>query len=71
MLKRILLTPLLLLSARPGLNAQNNAYGIDDECYQHMMAADRLIGKDGFNEFHADEEALLAFVIDTFYTPAD
>lgn len=56
MLKRILLTTLLLLSARPGLNAQNNAYGIDDECYQHMMAADRLIGKDGFEE---QNEALL------------
>ena len=35
------------------------------------LAGEYQIGKDGFNEFHADEEALLAFVIDTFYTPAD
>ncbi len=35
-----------LLPAR----AQNNPYGIDDDCYRHLMAADRLVGKEGFAE---------------------
>ena len=35
------------------------------------LAGEYRIGSDGFNEFHADKEALLAFVIDTFYTTAD
>ena len=44
-----------VLSCLP-LAAQNNPYGIDDECYRHMTAADALIGKPGFEE---ENEALL------------
>ncbi len=38
----------LLLSA--GLLAQNNPYQIHDDCYQAMLKADELVGKEGFQE---------------------
>ena len=29
--------------------AQNNAYGLDDECYPYFRRAEDLVGKAGFN----------------------
>ena len=39
-----------LAAALPPARAQSNPYGIDDDCYRHLMAAERLVGKEGFAE---------------------
>ena len=41
---------LLLLSVSLPAGAQNNPFGIDDECFRHYQAADALVGKEGFRK---------------------
>lgn len=52
-MKRIVTLFFLLLRAFLA-GAQNNPYGINDECYQYMNQADALIGKPGFAEANAN-----------------
>ncbi len=50
MRQRLTITLLLLLSAFAHLQAQENAYGIDDSCYEPYLTADALVGKPGFRD---------------------
>ena len=36
------------------LSGQNNPYELNDECYSYFIKADRLAGKEGFEEANAD-----------------
>ena len=49
----------LLASALP-LAAQNNPYGLNDECFKHFNQAELLVGQPGFNE--ANERLLYTAV---------
>ena len=50
------------------INELNRAYQYDILPVE-TLAGEYTIGEDGFQEFHADEEALFAWVVDIFYTP--
>lgn len=41
----------LLLAASPAL-AQNNPFGLVDKCYDSYIAAERMVGKEGFREYN-------------------
>ena len=50
------------------INELNRAYQYDI-LPAETLAGEYTIGEDGFQEFHADQDALFAWVVDTFYTP--
>ena len=45
---RVLVAELLLLLQFASLNAQNNPYQLDDECYPYFRKAEEMVGKEGF-----------------------
>lgn len=49
-ISKFLLAALALLLAASRLPAQNNAYQIDDKCFEYFQQAELLVGKDGFDK---------------------
>ena len=49
------------------INEINRAYHYEVEPVQYL-SGEHSIGEDGFVEFHADEQSIVDFVIDAFYT---
>ena len=49
-MKRTVIILIFLLAAVGQLQAQNNIYEINDECYSYYTRAEILVGKPGFNE---------------------
>lgn len=49
------------------INEINRAYHYEVEPVQYL-AGEHNIGEDGFMEFHADEQSIVDFVLDAFYT---
>ncbi len=44
----------LAMALPVSLSGQNNPYELNDECYSYFIKADRLAGKDGFEEANSD-----------------
>lgn len=63
-MKRILCIILGLLAAGIVLNAQNNPYDIDNDCWEYFSLADRLVTDLSNNAFDAANEALLKTAIE-------
>ena len=63
------LTPYLTTNMVRGrmINEINRAYSYEVEPVQYLEG-DHVIGEDGFMEFHADEQSIVDFVLDAFYT---
>lgn len=59
-MKRLLLTVALLFACLLPLASQNNAYGLDDECFHWFSESERLVGKEGFDK--ANEKLLHAAI---------
>ncbi|MFR8439079.1 MAG: LCP family protein, partial [Lachnospiraceae bacterium] len=49
------------------INEINRAYHYEVEPVQYL-SGEHSIGEDGFVEFHADEQSIVDFVLDAFYT---
>lgn len=49
-MKRIFLIALLVACVVLPVRAQNNPYGLDDDCYELFQQAELFVGKDGFQE---------------------
>lgn len=69
MAKRWIIWALLWLALGAGavVRAQNNDYGIDDECYRYFYEGESLIGKDEFCRDIASRLGGRVF-LDTSYT---
>ena len=63
------LSPYLTTNMARGrmINEINRAYHYEVEPVQYLTG-EHSIGEDGFMEFHADEQSIVDFVLDAFYT---
>lgn len=50
----IIVLAVLAMALPQSLSGQNNPYQLNDECYPYFIKADRLAGKEGFEDANAD-----------------